>query len=79
MFNKNIFNKSLTSTHLTSTHLNSSQTTSPNLTSPFSTLPSESTPYPMLILVGPNGMYKHELILKLVEEFPDYFGLGFVK
>ena len=41
-----------------------------------STLASDTTPYPMLVLVGPDGMWKHVLILKLVEEFPDYFGIG---
>jgi len=28
----------------------------------------------MLVLVGPQGMGKRNLALKLVEEFPDYFG-----
>ncbi len=44
----------------------------------FSTLPSTETPYPMLVLVGPQGAGKKDLALKLVEEFPDYFGYGLV-
>ena len=44
-----------------------------------STLPSVETPYPMLVLVGPQGAGKKDLALKLVEEFPDYFGYGWVK
>ncbi|XP_064632392.1 leucine-rich repeat and guanylate kinase domain-containing protein-like [Lineus longissimus] len=40
------------------------------------TLPSVQTPYPMLVLVGPQGSGKKDLTLKLVEEFPDYFGYG---
>jgi len=32
----------------------------------------------MLVLVGPRGSGKKELALKLVEEFPDYFGYGLV-
>lgn len=38
------------------------------------TLPSMETPYPMLVLVGPQGSGKKDLALKLVEEFSDYFG-----
>ncbi|XP_060555244.1 leucine-rich repeat and guanylate kinase domain-containing protein-like isoform X1 [Ruditapes philippinarum] len=41
-----------------------------------STLPSIETPYPMLVLVGPQGSGKKDLALKLVEEFSDYFGYG---
>lgn len=41
-----------------------------------STLPSVETPYPMLVLVGPQGSGKKELSMKLVEEFADYFGYG---
>ncbi|KAL3852031.1 hypothetical protein ACJMK2_015742 [Sinanodonta woodiana] len=41
-----------------------------------STLPSIETPYPMLVLVGPQGSGKKDLALKLVEEFNDYFGYG---
>ena len=42
----------------------------------FSTLPSVETPYPMLVLVGPQGAGKKDLAQKLVEEFSDYFGYG---
>lgn len=42
----------------------------------YSTLPSIETPYPMLVLVGPQGAGKKGLAQKLVEEFPDYFGYG---
>ncbi|XP_048741969.1 leucine-rich repeat and guanylate kinase domain-containing protein-like [Ostrea edulis] len=38
------------------------------------TLPSMETPYPMLVLVGPQGSGKKDLALKLVDEFSDYFG-----
>jgi len=41
-----------------------------------STLPSVETPYPMLVLVGPQGAGKKDLAQKLVEEFSDYFGYG---
>lgn len=41
-----------------------------------STLPSVETPYPMLVLVGPQGSGKKDLAMKLVEEFGDYFGYG---
>ncbi|XP_013413675.1 leucine-rich repeat and guanylate kinase domain-containing protein [Lingula anatina] len=41
-----------------------------------STLPSIETPYPMLVLVGPKGSGRRDLGLKLVDEFPDYFGYG---
>lgn len=41
-----------------------------------STLPNVETPYPMLVLVGPQGSGKKDLALKLVEEFSDYFGYG---
>jgi len=34
------------------------------------------TPYPMVILVGPNGIGKKSLAHKLAEEFPDYFGFA---
>ena len=30
----------------------------------------------MLVLVGPQGAGKKDLAHKLVEDFPDYFGLG---
>ncbi|XP_033744954.1 leucine-rich repeat and guanylate kinase domain-containing protein-like [Pecten maximus] len=39
-----------------------------------STLPSIETPYPMLVLVGPQGSGKKNLAMKLVDEFSDYFG-----
>ncbi|KAK3102808.1 hypothetical protein FSP39_014068 [Pinctada imbricata] len=38
------------------------------------TLPSIETPYPMLVLVGPQGSGKKDLAQKLVEEFQEYFG-----
>lgn len=41
-----------------------------------STLPSTETPYPMLVLVGPQGAGKTDLSMKLVDEFSDYFGYG---
>ena len=41
-----------------------------------STLPNVETPYPMLVLVGPQGSGKKDLSMKLVEEFGDYFGYG---
>ncbi|KAL4227150.1 hypothetical protein ACF0H5_015123 [Mactra antiquata] len=41
-----------------------------------STLPSIETPYPMLVLVGPQGSGKKDLAMKLVEEFSVYFGYG---
>jgi hypothetical protein len=44
----------------------------------FSTLPNVETPYPMLVLVGPEGSGKKELALQLVYEFADYFGFGLV-
>ncbi|KAK7102788.1 leucine-rich repeat and guanylate kinase domain-containing protein-like [Littorina saxatilis] len=41
-----------------------------------STLPNVETPYPMLVLVGPQGSGKRDLAIKLVDEFSDYFGYG---
>ncbi|XP_005112686.1 leucine-rich repeat and guanylate kinase domain-containing protein [Aplysia californica] len=41
-----------------------------------STLPNIETPYPMLVLVGPQGSGKKDLSMKLVDEFGDYFGYG---
>ena len=43
-----------------------------------STLPNIETPYPMLVLVGPQGSGKKDLAMKLVDEFGDYFGYGSV-
>ena len=42
----------------------------------YSTLPNIEIPYPILVLVGPQGSGKKDLSLKLVEEFPDYFVYG---
>ncbi|CAL1526962.1 unnamed protein product [Lymnaea stagnalis] len=41
-----------------------------------STLPNVETPYPMLVLVGPQGSGKKDLAMKLVDEFGEYFGYG---
>ncbi|XP_060759424.1 leucine-rich repeat and guanylate kinase domain-containing protein [Neoarius graeffei] len=41
-----------------------------------STLPSLDTPYPMLILTGPQACGKRELAHKLCHEYRDYFGYG---
>ncbi|PAA58525.1 hypothetical protein BOX15_Mlig004996g2 [Macrostomum lignano] len=41
-----------------------------------STLQSAETPYPMLVLVGPNGSMKKDLAQRLVSDFPEYFGYG---
>ncbi|CAG5117905.1 unnamed protein product [Candidula unifasciata] len=41
-----------------------------------STLPNIGTPYPMLVLVGPQGSGKRYLATKLVKEFSEYFGYG---
>ncbi|KAH9490636.1 hypothetical protein Btru_052202 [Bulinus truncatus] len=41
-----------------------------------STLPNSETPYPMLVLVGPQGSGKKDLAMKLVDDFGDYFGNG---
>ncbi|KAM9468185.1 leucine-rich repeat and guanylate kinase domain-containing protein isoform 2-T2 [Clarias gariepinus] len=41
-----------------------------------STLPSLDTPYPMLVLTGPQACGKRELAHKLCHEFSDYFGYG---
>jgi len=40
----------------------------------FRTLPILESPYPMLVLVGPQGVGKKTLAQKLVEDLPDYFG-----
>ena len=38
------------------------------------TLPSLETPYPILVLSGPEACGKIELASRLVQEFPDFFG-----
>jgi len=38
------------------------------------TLPILESPYPMLVLVGPQGVGKKTLAQKLAEDLPDYFG-----
>ena len=38
------------------------------------TLPSLETPYPILVLSGPQGCGKIELAARLAQEFPDFFG-----
>ena len=43
---------------------------------PLSTLPNIETPYPMLILSGPDGSGRIELAHRLVEEFSEFFGYG---
>ncbi|KAM3859023.1 leucine-rich repeat and guanylate kinase domain-containing protein [Diretmus argenteus] len=41
-----------------------------------STLPNVDTPYPMLVLTGPQACGKRELAHKLCQEFGEYFGYG---
>ncbi|CAF1536159.1 unnamed protein product [Adineta steineri] len=41
-----------------------------------STLPNIETPYPMLILSGPDGCGRIELAHRLAEEFNEFFGYG---
>ncbi|CAF0894713.1 unnamed protein product [Adineta ricciae] len=41
-----------------------------------STLPNIETPYPMLILSGPEGCGRIELAHRLIEEFSEFFGYG---
>ncbi|KAL2102657.1 hypothetical protein ACEWY4_001825 [Coilia grayii] len=41
-----------------------------------STLPSLDTPYPMLVLTGPQACGKRELAHKLCQEFSDFFAYG---
>jgi len=42
------------------------------------TLPILESPYPMLVLVGPQGVAKKTLAQKLAEDLPDYFGYAWV-
>ncbi|KAM4712365.1 leucine-rich repeat and guanylate kinase domain-containing protein [Anableps anableps] len=41
-----------------------------------STLPTADNPYPMLVLTGPEGCWKKELVHRLCQEFDEYFGVG---
>lgn len=41
-----------------------------------STLPSLDSPYPMLVLTGPQACGKRELAHKLCREFNDFFAYG---
>ena len=43
-----------------------------------STLTQIEEPYPMLVLCGPPGSGKGYFCKLLVEEFPGFFGLGYV-
>ena len=44
----------------------------------FSTLPSVESPYPILILCGPEGCGRVEISKKLVDDYPDYFDFVYV-
>lgn len=46
--------------------------------SPRSTLPSTDSPYPMLVLSGPQGCGKRELTHRLCQEFSEFFAYGSV-
>lgn len=46
--------------------------------SPNSTMPSADTPYPMLVLTGPQGCGKRNLAHRLCEELSEYFAYGSV-
>ncbi|XP_078099173.1 uncharacterized protein lrguk isoform X2 [Sander vitreus] len=41
-----------------------------------STMPSADSPYPMVVLTGPQGCGKRELAHRLCQEFSDYFAYG---
>ncbi|XP_014885009.1 leucine-rich repeat and guanylate kinase domain-containing protein isoform X1 [Poecilia latipinna] len=41
-----------------------------------STMPTPNTPYPMLVLTGPEGCRKGDLVRRLCREFGEHFGVG---